>query len=166
MPDATARLATLEAEAACRRLAARYMSLCDEPPTAAPGPGFADLFAVDLIWEGVGRQAGAEFKRVEGRDKLIAWFESLRDPPHYSFNVHFLTSEAIAVSYDRAEGGWMMFQAARRRDGAVELRVARIIMAFRRDAGDWRIAHFQTESLFRRDYSGDHVAAMLFGAGA
>lgn len=166
MPDVAARLAVLDAEAAVRRLAARYMALCDEPPAIAPGPGFHDLFTADLIWEGVGRKAGTEFARVEGRDRLIAWFDSLRDPPRYIFNVHFLTSESIAVAGDRADGTWVMFQAARRHDGVGEVRMARIAMRFRRDPDDWRIAHFRTESLFRHDLAADQLAAMLGAAGA
>lgn len=161
MPDISAqRLGALEAEAAIRRVAARYMALCDEPPTASPGPGFEDLFTADLVWEGVGQKASAEFARIEGRNALLAWFDTLRNPPKYAFNVHFLTSEAIAVAGTEATGTWMMFQAAVRRSGEGELRIARISILFRQDAGGWRIARFQTESLFRFDAAAEQVAAL------
>jgi hypothetical protein len=153
----------LEAEAAIRRLAARYMSLCDEPPAAAPGPDFEDLFTADLVWEGVGPKASGEFARVEGRDKLLAWFGSLRDPPKYALNIHFLTSEAIVVKGDTATGNWVMFQVAARRAGEGELRAARIAMHCRQAGGTWRIAHFQTESLLRFDAGAAQVSALLEG---
>lgn len=162
MPDAE-RLAALEAEAAARRLAARYMALCDEPPTALPGPGFEELFTPDLIWEGAGAKAAAEFARVEGREKLLAWFETLRNPPRYAFNVHLLTSEAIEARGDKAHGTWVMFQAAARSSGEGELRLARIAIDFRRDEGAWRIAHFRTESLLRFD-AGAAALVTLIGA--
>ena len=162
MPDA-ARLAALEAQAAARGLAARYMALCDEPPTTSPGPGFEELFTRDLVWEGVGAKAAAEFARVEGREQLLAWFETLRNPPRYAFNIHLLTSEAIEARGDEMQGTWVMFQAAARRSGEGELRVARIAIDFRRDEGMWRIAHFRTESLLRFD-AGAAALATLVGA--
>ena len=162
MADAAARLAVLEAEAAIRRVAARYMALCDQPPTVAPGADFEDLFTADLIWEGVGRKAGAEFSRVEGRDQLLAWFDTMREPPRYAFNVHFLTSEAIVVDGEAARGDWLMAQAAAQVTGLGELRMARITMHFRHE-GDWRIAHFQTESLFRLDLPEAQIGGLLAG---
>ena len=162
MPDVSAqRLAALEAEAAIRRVAARYMALCDEPPTAAPGPSFEDLFTADLVWEGVGQKASAEFARIEGRNALLGWFDTWRNPPKYALNLHFLTSEAIDVAGTKATGTWMMFQAAVRRSGEGELRVARISILFRQDEGSWRIARFQTESLFRFDAGAEQVAVLL-----
>jgi hypothetical protein len=155
------RLAILEAEAEIRRLAARYMALCDAPEPRTPGRPFADLFTADLVWEGGGRSA-AEFGRVEGRDKLLAWFDSMRDPPRYAFNAHFLTSERISVDGDvqAADGGWLMLQLALRGDGAGEVRVARLSLRFRREDA-WRIAHFRTEALFRFDAAPERVAALL-----
>ena len=163
MPDSSARLAELEAEAAIRRVAARYMALCDEPLTTAPGPDFADLFTTDLIWEGVGRKAGAEFSRVEGRDRLLAWFDTMRQPPKYVFNLHFLTSEAIVVGPEDATGTWVMAQTAVRTSKDGELRMARITIRFRCEDDQWRIAHFQTESLFRLDFAQDQIAGLLRG---
>lgn len=165
MPDTAhaLRLATLESEAAVRCLAARYMGLCDVPPTAMPGPDFEELFTSDLVWEGVGSKASGEFSRVEGRDKLLAWFDSLRDPPKYALNIHFLTSEAIVANGDTATGTWVMFQMAARRSGEGELRAARITMHCRRDVDAWRIAHFQTESLLRFDAGATQALALLEG---
>ena len=163
MTDNCARLAALEAEAAIRRVAARYMALCDQPPTAAPGIAFDDLFTDDLIWEGVGRRASAEFTRVEGRAALLAWFDTMRQPPKYLFNVHYLTSESILVDGAEATGTWMMAQAAVRISGEGELRMARLSIRFRRDEDKWRIGHFQTESLFRLDLASDQVAGLVQG---
>jgi hypothetical protein len=165
MADAD-RLARLEAEADIRRLAARYMTLCDAPEPDVPGRPFADLFTADLVWEGVGRTA-TEFGRVEGRDKLLAWFDSMREPPRYAFNAHFLTSEQIAVDGDGegATGGWLMLQLALRSDGTGEVRMARLSLRFRREDA-WRIAHFQTEALFRYDAAPERVAALLKEAAA
>ncbi|MHA4836436.1 nuclear transport factor 2 family protein [Sphingopyxis sp. MSC1_008] len=162
MADAE-RLATLEIEAEVRRLAARYMALCDEPPTAAPGPDFEQLFTSDLVWEGVGGKAASEFSRVEGRDKLLAWFAALRDPPKYAFNIHLLTSEAIVARDGTARGTWVMLQAAARQSGEAELRVARVTIDFREEEGGWRIAHFRTESLLRFDAGAAAVAALIEG---
>ena len=166
MPDIADRLAELEAEAAIRRVAARYMALCDEPRTAAPGLDFEDLFTSDLVWEGAGPKASAEFARIEGRDALLAWFGAMRNPPKYALNVHFLTSEAISVDGGRATGTWVMFQAAARASGEGELRMARISIRFRHDEGRWRMAHFQTESLFRLDAGAEQTAALLQGGAA
>lgn len=166
MADDFSRLAELEAEAEIRRLAARYMALCDQPPSTAPGRDFDDLFTEDLIWEGVGRKAGAEFSRVEGRDRLVAWFDTMRQPPKYAFNVHFLTSEAITVEGDEATGTWLMAQTAVQLSKLGELRMARITMRLRQEQLVWRIAHFQTESLFRLDLPADQIAGLLGGIAA
>lgn len=158
------RLAQLQAEADIRRLAARYMALCDAPPADTPGRSFDELFTADLIWEGVGK-AAAEFGRVEGRDRLLAWFDTLRDPPRYSLNAHFLTSEQIVVDGDgrTATGGWLMLQLALRTDGTGEVRMARLALRFRREDA-WRIAHFQTGSLFRMDAAPERVTALIGAA--
>lgn len=158
------RFALLQAEADIRRLAARYMALCDAPPTGAPGRSFEDLFTADLVWEGVGK-AAAEFGRVEGRDRLLAWFETMRDPPRYALNAHFLTSEQIAVDGNgrTATGGWLMLQLALRTDGTGEVRMARLALRFRCEDA-WRIAHFQTESLFRMNAAPERVTALIGAA--
>ncbi|MEZ5735494.1 MAG: nuclear transport factor 2 family protein [Novosphingobium sp.] len=155
------RLVRLEAESAIRHLAARYMALCDEPATDAAGPCFENLFTSDVVWEGIGRKASSEFDRVEGRNALIAWFDSMRVPPKYAFNVHFLTSEAISVTEDRGRGTWVMLQLALRTTGEGELRIARVTIQFREVNQDWRISHFQTESLRRHDLPAGQIAAWV-----
>jgi SnoaL-like domain len=147
------RLALLEAEAELRRLAARYMRLCDEPEPAEAGPGFAELFSDDVIWEGIGAKASQEFSRVEGRAALLAWFATMRVPGQHmhAFNIHFLTSEEIIVDnqHATAEGRWTMFQTMLRAGGTAELRMARIIITFKREHDRWLIAHFTTRSLLK-----------------
>ncbi|HJQ16584.1 MAG TPA: nuclear transport factor 2 family protein [Allosphingosinicella sp.] len=162
--DFGVRVARLEAEAAIRRVASRYMALCDEPATDLPGLAFDALFTADLVWEGTGSKASGEFGRVEGRDRLLAWFDTMRTPPRYMFNVHFLTSEAIDVDVDAdaAIGTWVMFQFAVQHAGIGELRIARLRIRFRIEEREWRICHFQTESLFRTDLDA-HRLATLWG---
>jgi SnoaL-like domain len=161
------RLARLEAEADIRRLAARYMRLCDEPEPDEAGADFAEVFTEDAIWEGLGAKAGQEFKRVEGRNKLINWFATLRVPGHYlhKFNVHFLTSESILVDNDcsGAEGRWIMFQTTLLATGQAELRMARIVIRFRVEHGVWRIAHFTTRSLLKTEMNDQAALAIAAG---
>ncbi|ABQ70526.1 hypothetical protein Swit_4186 [Rhizorhabdus wittichii RW1] len=160
-----ARIAVLEDEALIRRVAARYMRLCDEPLVDDSDAAFTDLFTQDVVWEGVGARASQEFGRVEGRDALLAWFGSLRAPGtrHFLLNVHFLTSESIEVDGDRATGRWTMFQTALLGDEAGELRMASLRIGFRRDGSTWRIAHFRTRSLCKAPIGVD--AARLLAGG-
>ena len=161
------RVARLEAEGDIRRLAARYMRLCDEPEPDETGATFAILFTEDAIWEGLGATAGQEFNRVEGRDRLLDWFATLRVPGQHlhKFNIHFLTSESILVDDDcnGAEGRWVMFQSTLLANGHAELRMARIIIRFRVEQGLWRIAHFTTRSLLKTPLS-DEVALTIAAA--
>ena len=167
MSSVETRLAQLEAEAAIRRLAARYMRLCDEPEPDEPGLAFADLFTEGAIWEGLGDKAGKEFIRVVGRQKLLDWFATLRAPAHYlhTFNAHFLTSEAIEVDDQcrAAEGRWTMFQTTLLASGEAELRMARIIIHFRLDQDHWRIAHFTTRSLLKTGLSDEAALSIARG---
>jgi SnoaL-like domain len=162
-----ARLAHLEAEADIRRLAARYMRLCDEPEPNETGADFAALFTEDAIWEGLGAKAGQEFKRVEGRSTLLDWFATLRVPGQYlhRFNIHFLTSESICIDTDclAAEGRWTMFQTTLLASGSAELRMARIVIRFRVEQDLWRIAHFTTRSLLKTML--DDATAMAIAKG-
>lgn len=161
------RLQRLEAEADIRRLAARYMRLCDEPEPDEAGAHFAALFTQDSIWEGLGAKAGQEFKRVEGRRNLLDWFATLHVPGHFlhKFNIHFLTSEAIMVDDDccGAEGRWVMFQTTLLASGHAELRMARIVIRFRVEEGSWRIAHFTTRSLLKTALSDEAAHTIASG---
>ena len=167
MSDVELRLARLEAEADIRRLAARYMRLCDEPEPDEAGPDFATLFTEDAIWEGLGAKAGQEFNRVEGREALLSWFATLRVPGQHlhRFNIHFLTSESIEVDDGGlgAEGRWVMFQTTLLADGHAELRMARIVIHFRVEQGLWRIAHFTTRSLLKTRLSEQTAIAIAAG---
>jgi SnoaL-like domain len=158
------RLARLEAEADIRRLAARYMRLCDEPEPDETGADFTGVFTEDAIWEGLGARAGQEFKRVEGRNTLVDWFATLRVPGQYlhKFNTHFLTSESIHIDDDccSAQGRWTLFQTTLLSTGHAELRMARIVIRFRIEHGLWRIAHFTTRSLLKTGLS-DQVALAI-----
>ena len=165
------RLAALEAEADIRRVAARYMRLCDEPEPDEPGADFADLFTEDTIWEGLGTKAGQEFSRVEGRAMLLDWFATLRVPGQHlhRFNIHFLTSESIDIDEDGygAEGRWVMLQTTLLATGHAELRMARIVIRFRMEQGRWQIAHFTTRSLLKTPLSDEAalgIAAGISGA--
>ena len=161
------RVARLEAEGDIRRLAARYMRLCDEPEPDESGASFAELFTEDAIWEGLGAKAGQEFNRVEGRQTLLDWFGTLRIPGQYlhKFNIHFLTSESITIDDDcsGAEGRWVMFQTTLLASGHAELRMARIVIRFRMEDTQWRIAHFTTRSLMKTALSEE--AALTIAAG-
>ncbi len=167
MNEIERRLARLEAEADIRRLTARYMRLCDEPEPDETGATFAELFTEDAIWEGLGAKAGQEFNRVEGREKLLNWFATLRIPGQHLhlFNVHFLTSESILVDHDcnGAEGRWVMFQTTLLANGQAELRMARIVIRFRVEQAEWRIAHFTTRSLLKTRLS-DEAALTIAAA--
>ena len=160
-------MARLEAEGDIRRLAARYMRLCDEPEPDESGASFAELFTEDAIWEGLGAKAGQEFNRVAGRQTLLDWFGTLRIPGHHlhKFNIHFLTSESIHIDDDRsgAEGRWVMFQTTLLADGKAELRMARIVIRFRVEETQWRIAHFTTRSLMKTALSQE--AALTIASG-
>ena len=67
--------------------------------------------------------------------------------PHFSANLHFLTSESIEIGAGNARGRWIMLQASRYADGSAELIAARLTVDFA-PAGNgsaWLIRHFRTE---------------------
>ena len=145
------RLDQLEAESAVRRVMADYMRLCDALDADTPMDALGALFTRDAVWEGRGARYGAVFGRHEGRAASVAMLDAYRGPvPHFAFNAHFLTSETITVDGDGARGSWMMLQASTYATGASDLRAARLDIAFAREDGRWRIAHFQTGNLFSR----------------
>lgn len=145
------RLAALEAESAVRRTMARYMALCDVPSGALEGEALAALFAADAIWEGIGPQYASKFGHLTGHAEILAMLTRYLPPsPHFSVNVHFLTSETIEVEGTSAKGRWIMLQASGYVDTPAELISARLEVDFA-PAGngrDWLITHFRTERLF------------------
>ncbi|MFM0356037.1 nuclear transport factor 2 family protein [Paraburkholderia nemoris] len=147
----TERLAVLEAESAVRRTMARYMALCDVPAGALEGETLAALFTDDAIWEGIGPQYASKFGHLTGHEEILAMLTRYLPPsPHFSVNVHFLTSETIEVRGASAKGRWIMLQASGYVDAQAELISARLEVDFA-PAGngrDWLITHFRTERLF------------------
>ncbi|WP_246465395.1 nuclear transport factor 2 family protein [Novosphingobium jiangmenense] len=151
------RVALLEAEAAVRRLLARYLFLCDVP---LPEPGMdADqraeaigrLFADDGVWQGVGGAHGAQFGEHRGPAKIAAHMRRFfaAATPRQIFNTHYLTSEQIYdLREDHAEGTWVQFQPWVHDDGSALIRSSRLRVTFRRTDGGWKIARYRTENLF------------------
>lgn len=150
-----ARLDALEAEKAIRACLTRYMALCDDLDAGFDLDPLMDLFTQDAVWEGTGRYA-ATFGRRQGCDDIRAMFATYTRPPaHFRLNVHFLTSEDIAVVETgpgaEADGRWVMLQTSTFADGRSQLSAAKLTVRFRREAdGTWRIAHFQTRRQFSR----------------
>lgn len=142
------RLQRLESEAAVRRLVADYMALCDVPGPQGLAEALAELFCSDAVWEGKGARYAAKFGRLEGRGAIVRMLlEYLPPNTHFQFNGHFLAGERIDVHGDGAEGHWLMQQFSHYDSAASELIVARLRLAFRCEAGTWRIARFSTERL-------------------
>ncbi|MFP3556141.1 nuclear transport factor 2 family protein [Paraburkholderia sp. SIMBA_049] len=146
-----ARIAALEAENAVRKTIARYMALCDVPSGTLDGETLAALFTQDAIWEGIGPQYTQKFGHLRGHEAILAMLQRYLPPvPHFSTNVHFLTSETIAVDGARAKGRWIMLQASGYVDARAELIAARLEIDFvpAQDGRNWLIQHFRTERLF------------------
>ena len=117
----------------------------------SPGYDLMALFTDDAIWEGRGRRYGKTFGRHQGAEAIRAMFAKYTKPPaHFDTNVHFLTSELIDVQGTEACGGWVLLQTSTIRSGKSQLSSARLTVRFRCEDNDWRISHFQTESLFNR----------------
>lgn len=151
LAEIVARLDRLEAENEVRRVMADYMRLCDSLDADTPMDELGALFTVDAAWEGKGARYGVAFGRHEGRAAIVAMLDAYRGPePHFTMNAHFLASETIAVEGETAGGSWMMLQTSTYASGASDLRAARLKVAFAREDGRWRIAHFQTGALFSR----------------
>ncbi|MCA7921371.1 nuclear transport factor 2 family protein [Burkholderia cenocepacia] len=144
------RVAALDAERAVRATITRYMALCDVPENAGDGPSLAELFTPDAVWEGIGPQYAHKFGRLEGTAAIVAMLGRYLPPdPHFSANLHFLTSESIEIDSDlaSARGRWIMLQASRYANGAAELIAARLTIDFAPAANGvaWLIRHFRTE---------------------
>jgi len=152
--DLQQRLARFEAEHAVRACMNRYMVLCDALDADTPLDELAGLFTREALWEGKGAKYAKSFGGYRGRAAIRAMFEGYMKPPaHFALNVHFLTSELIAVDEDGARGSWVMLQSSTFASGASHLNAARLNVRFAFEDGAWRMAHFQTENLFGRPVS-------------
>ncbi|WP_447644516.1 nuclear transport factor 2 family protein [Nocardioides zeae] len=153
------RVDVLEAEAAVRRVQARYMFLCDTP---CPEPGVRDdqhridlimeLYTDDAVWEGVGEYYDDQFGRAVGADAIRRHFQGFwgeKQDPALLLNAHYLTSEHIEVDGDTARGLWIHMQPWLFSDGRSLLRSSRLNNTFRRtDDGTWKITRTRTENVF------------------
>ena len=152
------RIEVLEAEAAIRRIQARYMMLCDTPCPVFPAVSDAErielvleLYSEDAVWEGVGEYYDNQFGRAEGKDELRAHFNrfwSADQDPKLILNAHYLTSEQIFVDGDTAEGTWIHMQPWLYADGTALLRSSRLFNAFRKEGDSWLITRTRTENVF------------------
>jgi hypothetical protein len=147
----------LEAQVAIRAVMTDYMCLCDRLDDRTPMLELGELFTVDAVWTGKGSRYGAAFGSHHGRDAIVAMLGAYREPPHFTFNAHYLTSEKIQVSADTARGEWLMLQTSTYSTGASDLRSARLTVDFLRRAPSvphsavlWQISRFETENLFSR----------------
>lgn len=145
------RVDALEAEKAVRSCMNRYMALCDDLDAGFDLDPLMALFTDDAVWEGKGRYAKT-FGRQEGIDAIRRMFAKYTVPPaHFRLNVHFLTSEDIAVNGAEADGRWVLLQTSTFASGASQLSAAKLTARFRRgDDGAWRMCHFQTLRQFSR----------------
>lgn len=155
------RIETLEAEAAIRRLQARYMFLCDTPN---PEFGVEDdaeridlimqLYTRDAVWEGVGEYYTNQFGKAEGADAIRRHFQGFwggKKDPALILNCHYLTSEQIHVhdSGATADGQWVHMQPWLFSDGKALLRSSRLNNTFRKEPdGAWKITRTRTENVF------------------
>ena len=144
------RVATLEAESACRRVLARYFQICDRLGPDAPLAELGMLFTRDATWQGKGRYREA-FGGYAGREAIVAMIAGYcGSPPHFAMTGHFYSAEDIAVSGDTASGRWMMLQCSTYADGTADLRSAALTVGFAQEEGRWRIARFESENVFSR----------------
>lgn len=145
------RLTRLESVEDVRRTTMKYFRLCD---TLGPDTSFDELgalFAREAVWEGRGRYRRA-FGRHEGREAIVKMLAAYADPPHFTLNAHYLSSEDIEITAAGcATGRWMMLQVSTYRDGRSDLRSAALVLDFVIEDGRWRIARFVTENIFSRD---------------
>lgn len=144
-------VAALQAERAVRAVTMRYFGLCDELGPETPLDELGAIFAINAIWEGRGRYREA-FGRHEGRAAIVAMLASYAQPPHFTLNGHYLSSETIEVADSvHATGRWMMLQVSSYHDGRSDFRSGALTIDFVFEEGLWRIARFVTEAIFSRD---------------
>ena len=144
------RIDTLESQIAIRAVMSEYMRLCDRLDPSTPLHELAELFTPEAQWLGTGQRYGAAYGGHSGRAAILAMLGAYCNPPHFSFNAHFLTSEAITVSGNGGQGRWLMLQASTYTSGGSDLRSARLTVAFARTRERWQISRFETENLFSR----------------
>lgn len=151
LQDLSRRLERLDAAQAARNTLGRYMQLCDVPCGDCGALGLTDLFSQDAVWEGVGPLYAGKFGRHQGPAAIAAFVGSYLAPsPHFTRNLHFLTSEQLEVDADcrRAHGRWLMLQLSTYGAGGAEAITARLEIDFVPGPdGRWLIAHFRTERL-------------------
>ncbi|WP_321871773.1 nuclear transport factor 2 family protein [Paraburkholderia tropica] len=158
-----ARIADLEAERAVRQTFTRYMALCDVPATVLDGESLGALFTEDAVWDGIGTHYAQTYGRSTGRAQIVEMLSRYLPPtPHFTTNVHFVTSETIHVNDKQATGRWIMMQASGYIDGHAELIGARLVVDFipSENGKDWLMAHFRTERLFDAPWSVTPRAAL------
>ncbi|MEW5248413.1 nuclear transport factor 2 family protein [Microbulbifer discodermiae] len=146
------RVSDLEASRDVSACLHEYMRLCDHLDEGFDLAPLMALFTWDAIWEGKGKRYAATFGRREGREAIRTMFARYTQPPaHFALNVHFLTSEKVAVLSDsEAEGSWVLLQTSTFADGRSQLSSALLNVRFRLSEGAWKIAHFCTTSRFNR----------------
>jgi len=149
------RLEALEAEGEIRKVVARYMEICDHLDENAPMDELGELFAKDAVWQGKKPKYAKDFGRHEGRDAIVKFLDTYRAPlPHFTSNVHFLTTEQITVKGQSAKGEWVMLQTPTFHEGSSYMLAARLYMDFIHEEGRWRISQFATENLFSKPIEG------------
>lgn len=152
----TARLASLEAESEIRGVVARYMEICDALDADTPMDELGEIFTTDAQWRGKGDKYGATFGGHEGRDAIVAFLNSYREPNlHFTGNVHFLGCENLTVTGQSGTGTWVMLQTPTFADGGSFVMAARLNLDFRTEDGRWRISTFSTTNLFSRPVEGE-----------
>jgi hypothetical protein len=132
LAELAARIEQLEAHVAIRAVMTDYMRLCDRLDARTPMHELGELFTADAVWTGKGSRYGTAFGSHHGRDAILAMLGAYREPPHFAFNAHYLTSESIHVSVDSARGEWLMLQASTYSTGTSDLRSARLSVEFQR----------------------------------
>jgi len=148
----SARLDTLEAESAVRRVMAQYFRICDRLGPETDLEALGELFTRDAVWQGKGRYQAA-FGGYRGRAAIVEMIAGYCAPvPHFRMTGHFFSAEAIEVGGEgnSATGRWMMLQCSTYHDDSADLRSATLTVEFAREDGCWRIADFRTENIFSR----------------
>ncbi len=151
----TKRIERLEAEGEIRKTINRYMEICDTLSPDSPMDELAALFTDDASWGGKGARYDKAFGGHVGRGAITEFLKGYCDPPHFTMNAHFLTSEVIQVDGDHADATWLMLQTPTFRNGESFLMSARLEVRFARREDRWLIQDFRTSNIFGRKMVGD-----------